>query len=296
MTVKTHFSDFFYTATDGLRLHARVYGENSIATPVVCLAGLTRNARDFHELALHLSRRRRRRRKVIAFDYRGRGQSAYDSHWRNYNLAVEADDILAGLSALEIEHAAFIGTSRGGLIIHLLGAMRPALLRAVVLNDIGPVLEGEGLAHIRAYLDGAPRPKHFEEAVALQRAVHGQAFSALTDEDWRRFVAAIYREDGGKPVADYDPALLKTMSDMDLDKPLPDLWPQFEGLSSVPLLAIRGENSKLLSAETLEEMARRHPAAKTLTVSGQGHAPLLETAGLPKRIAAFLDGADGTTA
>jgi len=290
MLSSSDFSDFFYTASDGLRLHARIYGK-AIADPfpIVCLAGLTRNARDFHDLALYLSHRARPRRKVIAFDYRGRGQSSYDHNWQNYNIATETDDILTGLSALEVDRAAFIGTSRGGLVIHLLAAMRPSLLQAAVLNDIGPVIEGDGLAHIRAYLENAPKPRDLDHAVTIQRAVHGQAFSALREADWLRFVSAIYREDEGRPVADFDPALLKTMSDMDFSEPLPDLWPQFDGLLQIPLLVIRGENSKLLSAETLEEMLRRHPAARAIVVPGQGHAPLLETGDLPRQIARFLN-------
>ncbi|MEI5677518.1 MULTISPECIES: alpha/beta fold hydrolase [unclassified Mesorhizobium] len=293
MNSSPDFSDFFYSAPDGLRLHARIYGADITgSTPVICLPGLTRNARDFHELALFLSRKTKTRRKVVAFDYRGRGESAYDKDWQNYNVAVEAGDILAGLVALGIEHGAFIGTSRGGLIIHVLGAMRPAVLKAVVLNDIGPVLEGAGLAHIRAYLERAPKPKSMADAIAIQRATHGQAFSALTDADWERFVGALYRINGAAPVADFDPALLKTVTGMDLSVPLPVLWPQFEGLKSVPMLAIRGENSKLLSAETLKEMAARHPAIKTITVEGQGHAPLLETGKLPRQIATFLEKAD----
>ncbi|RUU51912.1 alpha/beta fold hydrolase, partial [Mesorhizobium sp. M2C.T.Ca.TU.002.02.1.1] len=178
------FSDIFYIAPDGLKLHARVYGEAHAGLPVICLPGLTRNARDFHELALHLSGKAERPRKVVAFDYRGRGQSDQDPDIGHYNVGVEAGDVLAGLSALGIEQAAFIGTSRGGLIIHVLGALKPAALKAIVLNDIGPVIEAEGLAHIRAYLDRAPKPKTFAEAVDAQRRVHGADFPALSDADW----------------------------------------------------------------------------------------------------------------
>ncbi len=290
MDISTGFSDFFYSAQDGLKLHARIYGEDGGAgLPVICLPGLTRNARDFHDLALGLSRNANRPRKVVAFDYRGRGRSAYDPNWKNYEVVVEAGDIVAGLTALDIEHGAFIGTSRGGLIIHVLAAMRPALLKAVVLNDIGPVVEVEGLAHIRAYLERAPRPKDLADAIETQKAVHAQAFSALSNEDWKRFIRAIYREEGGVPVPDFDPALLNVVKGMDLTQPVPTLWPQFEGLAAIPMLVIRGANSWLLSAATLEEMARRHPDCETITVEGQGHAPLLETGDLPARIAAFLD-------
>ena len=283
------FSDFFYTAPDGLQLHARVYGEaNSGAWPVVCLPGLTRNARDFHELALYLSRRADGPRKVIAFDYRGRGLSDHDPDIGHYNVGIEAGDVLAGLSALDIEQAAFIGTSRGGLIIHVLGALKPTVLKAIVLNDIGPVIEAEGLAHIRCYLDRAPKPKTFAEAVAAQRQTHGGDFPSLTEIDWARMVAAICRETEAGWVPDFDPALVDTLASVDFSKPLPDLWPQFDALAAVPLLAIRGANSKLLSVATLDEMGRRHPGMESITVEGQGHAPFLETGGLLEKIAAFL--------
>ena len=284
------FSDFFYTSHDGLRLHARIYGGAiSAGWPVVCLPGLTRNARDFHELALHLSSGAPQPRKVIAFDYRGRGQSDYDPDSGHYNVGVEAGDVLAGLSALGIEQATFIGTSRGGLIIHVLGALKPAALRAVVLNDIGPVIEREGLIHISSYLDRAPKPRTFAEAVDAQRRVHGADFPMLADADWARMVAAICRETEAGWLPDFDPALVETLAGVDLSKPLPDLWPQFDALAAIPLLAIHGANSKLLSVATLGEMHRRHPGMESIIVEGQGHAPFLETGDLPEKIAAFLD-------
>ena len=287
------FSDFFYASPDGLELHARVYGEtNSGHWPVVCLPGLTRNARDFHELALYLSTRSENPRRIVAFDYRGRGRSAYDPDISHYNVGAEAVDILAGLAALGIEGAAFIGTSRGGLVIHVLGAMRPAVLKAIVLNDIGPVIEADGLAHIRSYLDPAPKPKTRLEAVSAQRGAHGGDFPALTEADWERMVSALYRETDHGLMPDFDPRLLETLAGLDLSKPLPDLWPQFEALAAIPMLAIRGANSKLLSAETLEEMRKRHPDMETVTVEGQGHAPFLETGRLPGVIAAFLGQAE----
>lgn len=287
------FSDAFYSAQDGLRLHARIYGTAAKdRLPVICLPGLTRNARDFHALALILCGDPAKPRQVIAFDYRGRGESQYDPDWKRYSVPVEAGDIVAGLTALGIDHGAFIGTSRGGLIIHALAATRPAALRAVVLNDIGPVLQGEGLAHIRAYLERAPKPKSFSEAVAIQRAAHGAHFNGLGDSDWERMVDALYRQDNGTLLPDFDPRLLNVLKQFDLNKPLPELWQQFAGLSAVPMLAIRGANSNLLSAGTLAEMARRHPDCQTITVEGQGHAPLLETAALPKAIQSFIVAAE----
>ena len=289
----TRFEDFFYTSTDGLKLHARVYDSpSSTAVPAICLPGLTRNSADFHELALYLADHPSTPRKVVSFDYRGRGRSSYDPKWQNYDPVVETGDVLAGLTALGIEHGAFIGTSRGGLIIMILAAMRPAVLKAAVLNDIGPAVDPAGLVQIRAYLERAPRPKTFTEAVEIQRSIAGEAFAALTDADLERMVRAFYRDEAGVPVPDFDPALLNTLKSLDLSKPLPELWPQFMGLAGIPVLAIRGANSSLLSAATLDEMAKRHPNLTTITVEGQGHAPLLETGELPARISEFLADAD----
>ena len=293
MTAKQAFSDLFYSAPDGLKLHARVYGEETTdGSPVVCLPGLSRNARDFHDLAIHLSQRPERPRMVAVFDYRGRGLSAYDRNWKNYNVVVEADDVAAGLIAAGIRKGHFIGTSRGGLIIHRLGAIRPTVLKSVVLNDIGPVVEGEGLAQIRSYLEQSPKPSDMAEAVAIQRAAHGTAFPALSEADWQRFADAIYRDEKGRPVADFDPALLKVVQGFDLDKPIPDIWYLFEALRGFPMLVIRGANSRLLSAATLAEMAHRHPNCRTVTVEGQGHPPLLETGDLRRTIAEFFDRAE----
>ena len=287
--MSNEFEDFYYRSSDGLKLHARIYGTANAATlPVVCLAGLTRNAADFHDLALHLARGPVPR-QVIAFDYRGRGRSAYDRQWSNYDPIVEAGDVAAGLTALDIEHAAFIGTSRGGLIVFVLAAMRPSLLKAVVLNDIGPVVEGAGLAQIRAYLERAPKPATFSEAIAIQRSAQQGIFTSLSDADWERSVRAFYRDEDGRPVPNFDPALLNTLKGVNLSQALPEFWPQFLGLSAVPVLAIRGENSKLLSADTLAQMKARHPDLQTITVAGQGHAPFLETAGLPGKIETFLN-------
>ena len=285
-----------YRSSDGLLLAARDYlpVEPSKALPAICLPGLTRNARDFHELALYLAREAPLPRRVIAFDYRGRGRSQHDPVWTNYNVVVEAGDIATGLAALGIAGGAFIGTSRGGLIVFALTAMKPSLLRAVVLNDIGPVIDTEGLAQIRDYLANVPPLHSFADAVAFQKQVHGNAFPALSEADVERGVRAFWREADGRLVPDMDPALVNTVTGLDLDKPLPALWPQFDSLSAIPLMAIRGENSKLLSEATLEAMAKRHPGMAVVRVAGQGHAPFLETGDLPQQISAFLEAAEHT--
>lgn len=286
------FREVTYDAPDGLKLYARVYdpAQKTDALPLVCLPGLTRNSRDFHELALGLAGHPETPRQVISFDYRGRGMSAYDPNWSHYNIATEAGDVISGLGILGVHRAVFVGTSRGGLVIHILAAIAPQLLAGVILNDIGPELAPAGLIEISQYLNNPREPKSWAEAAELQWTVHGATFPALTNADCERFARAIYREIDGAIVPDYDQNLLKSMEGVDLTQKLPDLWLQFDLMAELPLLLIRGENTKLLAPETVEEMTRRHPALQVINVAGQGHAPLLETGQLPELIAAFVAG------
>ena len=206
-----------------------------------------------------------------------------------YNVVTEAEDVLSGLAALGIARASFIGTSRGGLLLHLLTGMRPAVMESVILNDIGPEIELDGLMLIRRYLQNAPAPRDWAEAAELQKSVHGKMFTALSDEDWKRHARAIYREDkAGRISSDYDPRITETLNSLTPDTQLPALWPQFAGFGHVPLMVIRGENSRLLSERVFREMGAVHTGATLVTVKDQGHAPHLDTADLPERIAAFL--------
>ena len=219
----------------------------------------------------------------------GRGLSEKARSIEEYTVVNEAQDVLSGLTAFGIEHAGFIGTSRGGLIMHLLTGMRPTAMRAGVLNDIGPEIEPDGLMQIKSYLEHAPRPNTWAEAVAVQKAVHGKAFPALSDADWERHAHAIYHEnDNGQIVASFDGTIAETLKVLKADTPLPNLWPQFEGFGAMPLMVIRGEHSRLLSPRVFEAMISQHPGAEAITVSGQGHAPMLDTADLPEKIATFL--------
>lgn len=290
------FEDVFFSASDGLKLHAADYGRGNSATrerlPVVCLPGLTRNTRDFDDLARILSTSAKAPRRVVSFDYRGRGQSGWDKDPSRYNITVEAEDVLTGMAALGLEHAIFIGTSRGGLIMHVLAATRPGVMAAGVLNDIGPVIEGAGLAQIKAYLARMPQPKSWADAAQILSEAHSKSFPALTEADWNDFARAIYVEKDGKLVSDYDPKLLDGLKGIDLSTPLPTLWPQFEGLGRMPLMALRGAHSTLLSPETLDEMKDRVPALQTHTVAGHGHAPIMHLSGIPDILTRFFASVD----
>ncbi|WP_342362206.1 alpha/beta hydrolase [Terrarubrum flagellatum] len=281
----------FISASDGLRLHGRIYGPRfSDIAPLVCLPGLTRNSADFHSLALSLTRDATRR--VIALDYRGRGESGYDADWRRYDPLVEAEDALAFLTAIGVDEATFLGTSRGGLVLFVLAAMRPTLIRAAILNDIGPVIDAQGLIRIRSQVGKLPAPRNYDEAADVLRSMMGAHFTNQPQEEWLDQARATWREAEGGLTPRYDRALMNGLALLDLEKPLPNLWPHFMALRHVPLLAIRGANSDLFTAGTLAEMAARHPDCETLTVPDQGHAPLLTDAPTQAAIEAFLTRVD----
>lgn len=286
-----NWHDIHFTARDGLRLYARHYpAPGSQRRPVVCLAGLTRNGRDFHDLATALAGEAETGRDVFTLDSRGRGQSEHDPDWKNYSLLVELNDVLDFMTMKSLHAAAIIGTSRGGLLAMMMAVLRPAAIGAVVLNDIGPVVERDGLARIVAYVGRVPLPADWREAAQIVREMNQRQFSAVPAKQWDEVARAWFNDENGLPAPGYDRDISKAMSLV--DGPIPALWPQFGALARKPVLAVRGANSDILSESTLTEMRARHPRLTTLTVPGQGHAPLLKDAPTIAAIAEFLGRAD----
>jgi pimeloyl-ACP methyl ester carboxylesterase len=282
--------DIHFTARDGLRLYGRHYPaaftDGSERRPVLCLAGLTRNGRDFHVIAETLSQHGEAPRDVYTFDYRGRGLSENDADWRNYSVPLEMVDVLDFMTVTGIAGASIIGTSRGGLIAMVMAAAQPRAIGPVVLNDIGPVIEQAGLGRISAYVGRIPLPSSWKEAGALVHDMNRRAFPNVTAEECVEVAKQWFNEHKGRPAPGYDPELSNAMSV--LDGPIPQLWPQFEALRRVPVMVLRGENSDILSAATVEEMRRRHHALTSHVVPGQGHAPLLRDAETIDVVARFL--------
>ena len=279
----------FVSAPDGLRLHVRAWGPRTAPVlPVVCLPGLARTTADFDRLAIALSKSALAPRAVYALDYRGRGRSDYDRDPSNYSFAVELADLIAVLSALEIGRAVFIGTSRGGLLTMLLATARPAAIAGAVLNDIGPVIDPKGLVRIKGYVGKLPQPTSFDDAATVLRRLFGAEFPALTDDDWLGFARRTFDERDGRLVPNYDPRLAETLRGVDVERPLPALWNEFDALAGVPVLVIRGANSDILSPGTVRAMRARHKGLKTIEVPDQGHAPLLAESDLIYRIEAFV--------
>jgi pimeloyl-ACP methyl ester carboxylesterase len=279
----------FVSAQDGLRLHVREYGTRGApGLAVVCLPGITRTVADFAELAPALAAGPTRRR-VIAIDSRGRGRSEYDSNPENYNFVVELGDIVSVLTALAIGPAVFVGSSRGGVLTMFLGAAHPTAIAGVVLHDIGPVVEPKGLARIKSYLGKLPQPRSFEDGADILRRVMSTQFPNLTAVQWLAAARRAWQMKDGALVPTYDVRLARALASIDLERPIPPLWNEFDTLAAVPMLVIRGGNSDILSSETVAAMRARREQMDVIEVAGQGHAPLLEGENLLRGVIRFVE-------
>lgn len=278
----SQYRERHYTSQDNLRLYYREYGEPSGATPVLCLGGLTRNSKDFHEFALRLCAQRR----VLCPDYRGRGLSAYDADWRNYQVRTYLDDIRHLLAVAEVHRAVVIGTSMGGILAMGIAAAYPTVLAGAVLNDVGPEVEIVGLMHIIEYIKvDRPQPD-LDSAIETIRTMLPRI--AFRDPAvWRKMVENTYRlGDDGMLHFDWDVSLVRLL--IEPPEPAPDLWPLFRALRRTPVLALRGEISEILSEATFAAMAREMPGLAQLTVAGTGHTPTLSEPEVQQAIDGFL--------
>ncbi len=280
MTAQRHdharrYADGWWTAIDGLRLHYRDYpGGEPGQPPILCIPGLTRNARDFTGVAERLSPAWR----VLCVDLRGRGESPPAADPASYAPPSYALDIGALFVALEIERAVVLGTSLGGLIAMLMALTTPERLAGVLLNDIGPVLDPGGLSRIRSYVGrSASWPTWLHAARALAETQKA-AFPRYAIEDWLAMAKRVCRlTSAGRIVFDYDMRIAEPFREApDENAPSPDLWPAFEALAGRPVAVTRGALSDLLSDATAQAMARRVPDVDLVTVADVGHAPALD--------------------
>jgi len=282
------FHDLAWRSADGLTLHARDYPAAGGKLAVICIHGLTRNSKDFEELAPRIQAMGRR---VIAVDVRGRGQSDWDPNPMNYHAGTYVADVIGLMAHEVIAHAIFIGTSMGGLITMTLAAIAPQAIAAAVLNDIGPDLSPVGIARINSYVGQAHPVETWEDAAAYAKATNGAAFPDLPDEAWDAFARRVFREEGGKPVLDYDPdiALAFKPPAGAPPPPMPDLWPLFDALTTNrPTLLVRGAASDLIDEAIAARMRQTAPQMAYAEVPRVGHAPMLTEPQAWSAIEAFL--------
>lgn len=281
------YVDRWWRSADGLSLYARDYAgaPGDARLPVVCLHGLTRNSADFEDVAPWMAAQGRR---VLALDVRGRGRSAWDPHPANYHAGTYAADLLALFDQAGLGRAVFVGTSMGGLISMVLATMRPDLIGAAVLNDVGPKLAPGALARIADYVGKGAPAADWAEAAAYIRALNGLAHPTYGDAQWDRFARRTFQPSptGGLRLA-YDPAIAQVFANFDPQAPQPDLTPLFLALTTGrPTLLIRGALSDLLQPEGATEMRTLAPTLRYAEVPDVGHAPDL---GEPEARAAIAE-------
>lgn len=254
-----------FTSSDGIELY---YEDTGTGLPVLCLAGLTRNARDFDFVAPYLPGLR-----LIRMDYRGRGKSGWADH-STYTIARETQDVLELLTHLGLERVAILGTSRGGLIAMVMAATAKDRLLGVALNDVGPELNMDGLAHIMTYLGVNPDAKTLDDYAAQRANMPG--FANVPPDRWRIEVTHTFVETPEGVKINYDPKLRDAVI-QGLDAgDAPDLWPLFAAIAPLPCAVIHGENSDLLTAEAVDKMAAAMPGLITAHVPDRGHVPFLD--------------------
>lgn len=274
------WTDLYWFSRDGLKLHYRDYAGRDDRPPLICLHGLTRNARDFGQLAERYAGEWR----VIVPDFRGRGLSDYDPLPARYAPPTYAADILQLLDLLHIDRAVFVGTSLGGLVTMAMAATAPHRIAATLLNDVGPQLEPEGLDRIRGYVGQQALFRDWDEAAQALADRNAEIYPVYCPADWLAMARRLCGQDQEDEIRfDYDMAIARNIL---APAPVPpiDAWPLFRALSAAPLLVVRGELSDLLRQETAEKMAVEHPDAELVCVSGVGHAPDLNE---PEAVAAI---------
>lgn len=285
MSNAQRYRDGFFTVRDGIRLHYRDYPGPFEGPPLLCLAGLTRNSRDFADFAERMSPSHR----VLCLDFRGRGESGHDPQPERYLPVTYAHDTIALLDHVGVAQAIFVGTSLGGLVTMLVAVLDEDRIAAAILNDVGPELDQRGIERIRGYVGGRPEGfASWAEAAASLRAYQGGLPENWDEERWQALARrlASEREDGSIRL-DYDPAIAEPFRAR-YERPPTDAWPMFDALARRPVLVLRGEHSDLLSADGLAAMERRSPNVTTVTVAGMPHPPELSEPESVEAIDRFL--------
>lgn len=272
------------TSFDNLSLYVRDYGDPlDPRAPLFCLGGLTRNCKDFESLAERYSADGRR---VICPDYRGRGQSAYDPDWRNYDPRIYIRDIQDLLSALNTHHVVVVGTSLGGILGMGMAVAAPGALAAVVMNDVGPKVETGGLDFIINYIKEDRPHDDWDGAVATIKTM----LPNLTFQDdgiWLKMAQNTFRErEDGRLYFDWDVNIVKPMQVSSYA--IPDMWPLFRALKNVPTLVLRGAESDILSRETFAEMQKVKPDMIGIEIPRAGHVPTMAEPESRAALEAFL--------
>ncbi|WP_326524145.1 alpha/beta fold hydrolase [Sphingomonas sp.] len=281
------FADGHWESRDELRLHYRDYsGGADGRPPILCFPGLTRNARDYERVAERLSPDWR----VIAVDFRGRGESAYARNPMSYVPLTYLQDVEALLDHLAIERFVAFGTSLGGIVTMLLASVGRDRIAGALLNDVGPEIDAAGLSRIRGYVGKNGWHPTWLHAARVLADNNAEVYPDYALEDWLAMAKRLYRLNAaGRVVLDYDMRIAEPFR-MPGNEAGPDMWRTLDALAGRPVLVVRGERSDILSPATAEAMILRLGGrAELVIVPGIGHAPTLDEPAAVVAIDRLLD-------
>ena len=282
--MSTAANSHYFQSSDGLNIFYRDFGGQNDGTPVICLPGLTRNSRDFDDLANYLSNRRR----VITIDFRGRGYSDYDVNWQNYHPLTYVADVWRLLDLLNIDRVIAVGTSLGGLCSMVMAAQQGERMAGVVMNDIGPEINPVGIARISEYTGRVPPVANWAEAAQQTKELYGEWLPGLSDDDFMRMARRAFREiENDVPRLDMDVNIGRAIREIGPQKG--DPWELFAALQNVPVTLLWGVLSDILTEDIIERMAGEKPDLKVIPVADRGHVPLLNEPESLAAMDAFLE-------
>jgi len=278
------YENVYWWSRDGVRLHARDYPGDPARPPILCLHGLTRNARDYDVLARRLAGEWR----VITVDFRGRGESGYAKDAMSYAPLTYVQDIDGLLTELAIDRFVAVGTSLGGIVTMLMGGTAHARIAGAVLNDIGPEIDPAGLSRIRGYVGKQSNFPTWMHAARHVAETNAELYPGWAIEDWLAMAKRLYRlNSAGRIVLDYDMRIAEPFR-VPGNEAGPDMWRALATLAPVPVLIVRGARSDVLPASVAERMVAALPNATLVTVEGVGHAPTLAEPAPAQAIDALL--------
>jgi pimeloyl-ACP methyl ester carboxylesterase len=274
------WSDGYWSSGDGLKLHYRDYAGGASRPPILCIPGLTRNARDYEGVAARLAGDWR----VICAELRGRGESAHARDPMTYVPLVYLQDLEALIAELGLERFILFGTSLGGLMTMLLAVSGRERIAGALLNDIGPEVEARGLDHIRSYVGRSQNWPTWLHAARFLAEAHGDRYPGWNLDQWLVYAKRLCRlTAAGRIVFDYDMRIAEPFKLPGGDTGF-DLWPAFRALIGIPSLVVHGEISDLLSTDTVAKMVAENPDMESVTIPDVGHAPTLDE---PEAVAAI---------
>lgn len=279
--------DGWWQSSDGLRLHFRDYAGPKDRLPVLCIPGLTRNARDFDPVAQRIAGARR----VICVELRGRGESAFAAEAQSYNPLTYLGDLEALLTELKLKKFIAIGTSLGGILTMLLAASKAGRVAGALINDIGPVIESDGLDRIKSQVGRTQSWLTWVHAARDLAEMQAAIYPGYDLVQWIALAKRLFKlSPNGRIVPDYDARIAEPLRGG--GAPAADLWPAWDALGDVPVTLLCGALSDILSAKTARDMVKRLPNAKLVTISNVGHAPALDEAASFRAIDALLKAVD----